>query len=233
MVLGNKERLLTTSTAAGPAFEGGNIICGVASIPGSISAVKIHNQRAIVKTIQDIFPPIGICGTGVVSGVAELIRNRLIDNQGNLSAPYHLQGYPLWVYQNGERIALHQKDIREFQMAKAAIGVGIDILIKEYGCQLEDVKSIYIAGGFGTYLTKEDALTTGLLPKGFCGEIQYIGNGALRGTIAVGMECDAMELGCQRNYWEEIIEKTEYIHLSENVHFQELYMKQLSFETIA
>ena len=76
MVLGNKDRLVATSTAAGPAFEGGNITCGTASIPGSISRVKIQNHRAIVKTIQDKTPPVGICGTGLISAISQLRQHK-------------------------------------------------------------------------------------------------------------------------------------------------------------
>ena len=167
MVLGNKARLLTASAAAGPAFEGGNITCGMASIPGSICQVKIQNQKAIVRTIKSEMPPNGICGTGLVSAMAQLKQNRLINEDGELKQPYHKNGFPLWIFENGEKIALYQKDVREFQMAKAAIRAGIEILMEEYGCIATEVKSVFIAGGFGRAINIEDILTTGIMPEAF------------------------------------------------------------------
>lgn len=237
MVLGNKDKLLATSTAAGPAFEGGNITCGTASIPGSISRVKIENRRAVVKTIQNKFPPVGICGTGLVSAVTELLENSLMDEQGGLKPPYQKSGYPLWTFEYGEKIALYQQDIREFQMAKSAIRAGIEILMEEFGCKSEEIQHVYLAGGFGVHLAEKDAIITGILPKNFRGKIEVIGNGALKGAVLAGFERGREEqnrfsesVACSVNKrMEEIVNKSCSISLADKSKFQEKYVEYMNF----
>lgn len=239
MVLGNKNRLLTTSAAAGPAFEGGNIICGTAGIPGSICQVKIQNQRAVVKTIKSEMPPAGICGSGLVSCIAQLKQNNVIDETGNLRYPYSKQGYPLWIFENGEKIALYQQDIREFQKAKSAIRAGIEVLMEEYGCKEEDISHVYLAGGFGTNLSVEDVVITGILPEKFLGKTRFIGNSSLKGAICYGLR---KKIGIPKEgdrkgdgkIWieektENIVRKSKNILLAENQKFEELYLKYMSF----
>lgn len=217
IVLGNKERLLTTSAAAGPAFEGGNICCGTAGIPGSICQVKISNYRAIIKTINEKNPPEGICGTGVVSAIAQLKQNKLIDEQGGLIYPYHEKGYPLWTFENGEKIAIYQKDIREFQMAKSAIRAGIEVLMEEYGCSAKEIANIYLAGGFGKGLSVSDAIETGILPEDFRGRVAAIGNASLKGSILYGMEA----FGSKRV--SDICRGAETVMLAKVENFKEKY----------
>lgn len=221
MVLGNKDKLLVTSTAAGPAFEGGNISCGTASIPGSICRVKIQNHKAIVKTIKDQLPPVGICGTGLISAIAQLKQNKLIDTQGKLNFPYSEKGYSLWSFESGEKMILSQKDIREFQMAKAAIRAGIEILMKEFGCKEHEIQKIYIAGGFGKALVIEDTIITGMLPEIFRGRIHTIGNGALKGAVCLGKGSVSKE---QMN---RIRERSKNISLSQKTEFQKKYLEYM------
>lgn len=221
MVLGNKDRLLTTSAAAGPAFEGGNITCGIASIPGSICQVKIQNQKAIVRTIKSEMPPNGICGTGLVSAMAQLKQNRLINEDGELKQPYHRNGFPLWIFENGEKIALYQKDVREFQMAKAAIRAGIEILMEEYGCIPTEVKSVFIAGGFGRAINIEDILTTGIMPEVFKDKIGIIGNGVLQGIISLGTKAVTTK------HVEMICQRAEDVTLSQKESFQKKYVEYM------
>ena len=221
MVLGNKDRLLTASAAAGPAFEGGNITCGMASIPGSICQVKIQNQKAIVRTIKSEMPPNGICGTGLVSAMAQLKQNRLINEDGELKQPYHKNGFPLWIFENGEKIALYQKDVREFQMAKAAIRAGIEILMEEYGCIPMEVKSVFIAGGFGRAINIEDILTTGIMPEVFKDKISIIGNGVLQGIISLGTKAVTTK------HVEMICQRAENVTLSQKESFQKKYVEYM------
>lgn len=221
MVLGNKNRILTASAAAGPAFEGGNIVCGTASIPGAICQVKIQNQRAVVKTIKNKIPPVGICGTGLVSVIAQLKDHQLVNEDGVLKPPYDEKGFPLWVFENGEKIALYQKDIREFQMAKAAIRAGIEMLMEEYGCVAGKIKNVYIAGGFGTAINIEDILTIKMVPEEFRSKISIIGNSALQGAICYGKDITA------RKQIENICHKSENIMLSQNLKFQKKYMEYM------
>lgn len=222
IVLGNKSKILATSTAAGPAFEGGNITCGTASISGSVSQVKIQNQRAIVRTIKNEMPPKGICGTGLISVIAELRRNRLVNEEGVLKKPYDEKGFSLWTFEHGEKIALYQKDIREFQMAKAAIRAGVDILMEEYGCTSEDIKNVYIAGGFGKALNLEDILTIGIMPEEFKDKINIIGNSALQGAVCFGKDSE------KKKRVEDICQRAGNIFLSENTKFRNKYIEYMT-----
>ncbi|MCI7595530.1 MAG: ASKHA domain-containing protein [Lachnospiraceae bacterium] len=186
MVIGNNRRLVAASTAAGPAFEGGNITCGTGSIPGAVNQVRIVNRRAVIGTIGGKQPPVGICGTGIIGGIAELKRNRIMDRGGTLQAPYGDKGFPLWVAPTGEKIALYQQDIRQIQLAKGAIRAGMEQLMEAFGCMPGEVDRVYLAGGFGTGLPIDAAMEIGLLPKEFGGKVTGIGNGALQGAIACG-----------------------------------------------
>ena len=222
IVLGNKHKILATSTAAGPAFEGGNITCGTASIPGSICQVKIQNQKAIVRTIKSEMPPNGICGTGLISVVAQLKKEGLVDEEGTLKQPYDKNGFPLWIFENGDKIALYQKDIREFQLAKAAIRAGIDLLLEEYGCISEEIKNVYIAGGFGKAINIEDVFMTKMFPEKFREKINFMGNSALQGAVCFGKDIMI------RKQIENICDRTDNIILSENPEFQNKYMKYMN-----
>lgn len=241
MVLGNKNKLLAASAAAGPAFEGGNITCGAASIPGSISKIKIQNQRAIVKTINETIPPVGICGTGLVSTIAQLKLTKLMNRQGELRYPYNEKGYPLWNFENGEKIALYQQDIREFQMAKSAIRAGIEVLMQEYGCTVKEISHVYLAGGFGVNLSEDDAICTGILPEEFSGKTESIGNSALQGTIQVGRseiehavlkktnQVDEKQKNRKMIDMKGIMERIKNVSLAESKNFQKYYLQFLEF----
>lgn len=221
MVLGNKDGLLVTSVAAGPAFEGGNITHGTASVPGAISQVKIENQRAIIRTIDNKMPPVGICGTGLISAIAQLKKQKLLDEQGNLNYPYDQKDFSLWKNEKGDKVSLYPKDIREFQLAKAALRAGIEILLQEYGCRAEEVSHIYLAGGFGTKVREEEVIETGILPKEFAGKTEAIGNGVLKGMLAFGISKENKKQICNGN--------VRSISLAEMKEFQEMYIKYVNF----
>lgn len=224
MVIGNRDRLLAAGTAAGPAFEGGNITCGTGSIAGAINQVKIQNRRAFVGTIGGKQPPVGICGTGIISALARLKQNRIMDKSGALLPPYDASGYPLWMGTGDNRIAVFQQDIRQLQLAKGAIRAGMEQLMEAFGCRAEEVKKLYLAGGFGTKLPTEDAIEIGLLPKAFEGKIESIGNGALRGAVYYG----ALSAK-RRRQLENILNRAELLPLALSEGFEEKYIKYLEF----
>ena len=223
IVLGYKSKLLATSTAAGPAFEGGNISCGMASVPGSICQAKIKNRKMLVRTIKGYMPPIGICGTGLISVIAELRKNGILNEEGLLQYPFEKCGYPLWTFENGEKILLTQKDIREFQMAKSAIRVGIEILIEELGCDINEIQKVYIAGGFGNAMDVNDLVLTGIIPVELKNRIEIIGNGALQGCIKVGMDQK------WQDKLDKICEKANVVFLAKKDVFQNKYFRHMNF----
>lgn len=229
IVLGNKKKLLVTSAAAGPVFEGGNIVCGMASIPGSICRVKMENRRVIVKTIGNVMPPVGICGTGLVSIISQLIQNKQIKTEGELVPPYDKNGITLGSSQNGQKVALYSSDVRQFQMAKAAIRSGIEVLIQEYGCKVSEIKNIYLAGGMGVHLLEEDAICVGMIPEEFRGKIKVVGNAALSGAIEYGKREKNEDKIDLKDKIHEIILRTQVVSLAKNECFEKLYFKYMEF----
>lgn len=222
MALGNKEWILTTSTAAGPAFEGGCISCGMGSVPGAISSVKIDGDHVEYKTIGGK-APLGLCGTGVVETTAELLKENLIDEAGALEASYQ-EGFVLAEKENGDKISFTQKDVREIQLAKSAVRAGMETLLLRYGITKEQVDTVYIAGGFGFKLSLEKAVMIGLLPEEFQGKTKILGNSALGGAVKYLTEPSSAEKS------EKIKQIAEEIGLSKDKDFNELYMEHMFFE---
>ena len=224
MALGNRDRILVTSSAAGPAFEGGNISCGVGSIAGAICNVDIIDDKTYYRTIGDK-EAVGICGTGIIELTSELLDAGIIDETGLLIDKYFNEGFPIDVCLNNYNDIFYftQKDIRQLQMAKAAIRAGIDILIKEYGISYDDLDKVYIAGGFGLKLNLHKAVNIGLLPKKLYDKIIPVGNSALRGAISYLIEPDAPVR------IESIVKAAVELQLSEQEEFNDLYLEYMYF----
>lgn len=224
MVLGTKEGFLSTSAAAGPAFEGGNISCGTGGIPGAISHVVIDNHyRPIYETIGRT-APVGICGSGILELTAQLLNHRLIDKSGLLHEPFFRNGYPLAVSPSGKKLAFTQKDVRQLQMAKSAIRGGIMALCSAYGCAEEDIKHIFLAGGFGQYTNLDAAVQIGLIPACFLEKIKTVGNTSLLGAVKYGL---MPEESLRRIT--SIREKTAEVYLGNSAVFSDAYIKNMDF----
>ena len=187
MVLGNCRHMYVTSTSAGPAFEGGNISCGMASIPGVISHVFMEETgKAGFQVIGETDgenkkqQAIGICGTGMIDLVYELREHQMIAEHGTYSDLYIDTGYEL-----AEKVKITQNAIRELQMAKAAIRAGVDIIVKKAGIAFDEVDNCYLAGGFGTKIDIKKAAGIGLIPKELEMKTIPAGNAVLAGTKEV------------------------------------------------
>lgn len=222
MAIGNQNKILCTSASAGPALEGGNISCGIGSIDGAISKVNIEHDTVYYTTIGTK-PPLGICGSGVIDITAEALKNNFIDSTGLLKEELFDEGIKVAVTIKGKTINFTQKDFRQVQMAKAAIRAGIDTLIKEYGCSIEDIDTIYISGGFGYHININNAITIGLLPKTFKGKIRIIGNSSLGGASYYLLDNESDKR------IEKIINLTQEIYLANDNNFNELYINSMYF----
>lgn len=220
MAIGNQERILVTSTAAGPAFEGGNIVCGTGSIPGAISRVKLEGQKVILDTIGEEVPK-GICGTGVIDTIYELVQAEIVDETGRMEDAYFEEGFLLSQFNN---IRFYQKDVRELQLAKSAVRAGLETLIRKYGTACEEIEKIYVAGGFGYKMDIDKAVGIGLLPKECREKIEAVGNTCLKGAVKYLLQEDAQE------QTERLAEAAEEISLSTDPIFQEYYMEYMYFE---
>lgn len=222
IALGNREKLLVTSAAAGPAFEGGNISCGMAAIPGAINRVWMEREKIEVDTIGQQ-PPIGICGTGVLELVGALLRHGWIGTDGRLQKTDSRSGVLLHKGKNGKNVMFTQKDIREVQYAKSAIRTGIEILLKEYGISHQAVKRVFLAGSFGKAMRVESAVEIGLLPEIWQDRTKVAGNTSLEGAAKL----IAGEI-FQEDY-KKIQAMAKEIPLAEHPDFQENYLKNMWF----
>ena len=226
MVLGNCRHMYVTSTSAGPAFEGGNISCGMAGIPGVISHVFMEETgKAGFQVIGEADgenkkkqQAIGICGTGMIDLVYELREHQMIDEHGTYSDLYFDTGYEL-----AGKVKFTQNDIREIQMAKAAIRAGVDILVKKAGIAFDEVDDCYLAGGFGTKIDITKAAGIGLIPKELEVKTIPVGNTVLAGTKEV-------LLGrISKDELEKIQTMADVINLAEENDFEELYLSYMDF----
>ncbi len=218
MAVGCKDKIMVTSAAAGPAFEGGNIIHGTGSIPGAVCNVVIEDGKAVLKTIGDK-EPVGICGTGVIDMTYELVKAELVDETGLLEEDYFEEGFPLT-----EGIAFYQKDVREIQLAKSAVRAGLETLLLKYGVTYDEIDKIYIAGGFGYKMDIVKAIGIGLLPGGCKDKIEAIGNSCLKGAVLYLTDKEAEErVG-------HIAELSTEVNLPGDRDFNKFYMEYMYFE---
>ena len=169
-------QFMATSAAAGPALEGAGISCGTGGIPGAISTVSGVNGALSFETIGHQ-PPRGICGSGLVDLIAVLLDAKIIDTTGFLKdAPYPIS--------KADALFLTQKDVRAFQLAKAAISAGIETLVEASGLHPSELSQIVVAGGLGSRIREKSALRTGLFPPAFADKTVCAGNTALNGAVA-------------------------------------------------
>lgn len=217
MAIGNKERILSASTAAGPAFEGGNISCGVAGIPGAVSRVKIKDGAVNVETIGGR-TPVGLCGTGVIEVVYELLKEELLDETGLLDDEYFEDGFPV-----ADGIVFTNKDVREVQLAKSAIRAGMEVLLNAYGADFGQIDRLYLAGGFGQKIDLEKAVGIGLLPEELRDRIIPVGNSSLAGAVMAARGPAVLER------MRLVGGTAEETSLAENPLFSELFMEYMFF----
>jgi uncharacterized 2Fe-2S/4Fe-4S cluster protein (DUF4445 family) len=223
LAIGNKDRLLVTSTAAGPAFEGGNISIGMGSVPGAISKISLREGEPYPETIGG-HNPIGICGTGVIELCSELLKSGIMDATGLLREDYFEEGFLIF-QEDGKQLRFLQRDIRELQLAKAAIRAGIELLIKCYGCTYEAIDKVYLAGGFGFVLPIEKSVHIGLLPIQLQEKMVAIGNSSLAGALRYIIDPNFPAR------LDKLAEVAQEIHIANQEEFQELYIKYMNFTT--
>lgn len=228
VALGNKDILYVTSTAAGPAFEGAQISCGMAGVPGAINRVYPHNGVIETATIGEKKAR-GICGSGLLDAAALMVSTGLVDETGRIADADETSGRYI-VESDGQPgveicpgVVITQKDIREIQTAKAAIAAGLEALLSHAGRTIEDVSSVYLAGGFGNFMDAASAIKIGLLPRQAAGRIQAIGNAAGTGAIMALLSDE------YKNICETIAKTGRHVELGSNPVFFERYIENMYF----
>ncbi|SMP53344.1 ASKHA domain-containing protein [Anoxynatronum buryatiense] len=222
MVVGNRHGFTATATAAGPAFEGGSLSCGMAGVSGAIHALTWEADTFHLKTIDDQ-PPTGICGSGVVDLVAEGLRHGWIDATGRLASRFQGNAVTLAALPDVPPIQVTQKDIREVQLATAAIRAGIHCLLETAAIPMEAVQRVYLAGGFGSRLNLSSALAMGLLPSPLAGKVIIAGNTSLAGAADLLTDPKAPEK------LQHIRQLATTLNLSTSPCFQQAFMKAMTF----
>jgi uncharacterized 2Fe-2S/4Fe-4S cluster protein (DUF4445 family) len=241
--LGNRRRMMTCSAAAGPALEGARISRGMIARAGAIEGVRFDDGQMHYRMIGNVKAK-GICGSGLVDLVAVLLHHGVISEEGLLSpakitpAGKALRNRVIWrerkqIYDfvavlpddsyDGERILLTQSDVRELQLAKAAIAAGVDLLLAELGATADDIDVIHLAGALGNYVNPTSAMRIGMLPLVRSESIVSLGNAASEGAkIAL----------LSKRHWSraaEIVHQLEHIELSVHPDFYERYIEAMDF----
>ena len=213
MALWKDGKLYVTSTAAGPAFEGAGISCGCGSVRGAIDRVWLENGRLCVHTIGEE-KAVGVCGSGLIDAVAAGLQCEEIDETGALEED------ELFLAEN---VSLKPRDIRAVQLAKAAIAAGMETLLETAGASMDEVQTLYIAGGFGSHLNVQSAAMIGLLPAELTERTVILGNAALSGTASVLLNVQEQEV------LRGIASLATHVNLGGNPTFNEKYIEQMMF----
>jgi len=241
IALGSVDRVVATAAPAGPAFEAAQIRCGMRAADGAIEGVKIEGDEFRLQVIGDA-EPVGMCGSGLVDCVAELVHTGLLDHSGRfipdeVAAESH-PGLAGRLTKIGEErvfvmhwrgddaansVFLSQRDVRELQFAKASIATGWHILLSELGIEAGDIAQVLLAGSFGAYLSPVSAIRIGLVPRMAIPRIVSAGN-----VAGEGAKMAALSLR-ERAEARSILDEVEYVELSGRADFNDAFIDQLAF----
>lgn len=228
MVLGSQRRSVTCSTAAGPAFEGAKIRFGMRGADGAIDHVFAREDGTIGYSVVGGGEAVGICGSGLLDAVAVLLELGVVDETGRFdpdgpAALGLVDGKPAYYF--NDTVCLTQSDIREVQLAKAAIAAGIRLLCDRLSVTIPDIEQVLIAGAFGNYMSPDSACAIGLLPKILREKIIPVGNAAGEGAKLAVREDFQFELASR------LAAEVEFLELANDVRFQDIFVDELSFDS--
>ncbi len=239
IVLTDGAEMAACSCAAGPAFEGAQIQCGMRGAGGAVDRVDLAGDGIHYHVIDEAAPQ-GICGSGLVDAVAALLSAGLITSDGRLLTREEIPGSPLarlltrqkynqfvlppqTPARGSRQVVITQKDIRELQLAKAAIIAGIRILLDKLGLKETDIREVYLAGAFGNYVRPESAVAIGLLPVFPNARVTQVGNAAGSGAKMALLSTGAVREAVR------IARRIRYIELAKVPHFQTEFLKGMGF----
>lgn len=205
VVLFSRKKILCTAAAAGPCFEGANISCGMSATQGAVYAYSSDKTETIGNA-----PAKGICATGLVDIIAELMRDETIDETGYMDCEK---------FKISENVFISREDIRQFQLAKSAVYSALISLMKTGNITFTDIEKVYIAGGFSEKLNIQNAIAVGLLPLELQSKYITLNNTSLLGTV---------KFSCEKNDL-SFINNAEYVDLAESPMFSELFIDNMMF----
>ncbi len=235
MALTADKRIVVTSTAIGPAFEGMGITHGMRAASGAIETVWTNGKYLNIRTIDNA-PAKGICGSGIMDIMACLISLDAVESGGRLKNPrqdtikpgllgdrYRIRNHTPAI-QLTEHIYFTQKDVRQFQLAKSAIQTGIQMLLAMADVDLDRLEKIVIAGGFGYHLRQSSLQQIGLVPRHFKGQTDFVGNTSRTGCARMLVDATA------RDYIQHKMQKVSHVSIAENPDFQTEFVRHLALD---
>lgn len=221
MVLGNKEKLMACSTAAGPALEGAKIKFGMRGAPGAIDHVWQKEDGSFDCHVIGDGPAKGICGSGLIDAVACALNAHLINKRGRITAKEELDGERYIPLKDG--IYLTQSDIREVQLCKGSIAAGIILMAEQLDLTLQDIDQALLAGAFGSFMDPVNACRIGLLPPELEGKITAVGNAAGSGSKMMASSVEEFSLAG------DLVDRIQFLELADLPNFMSTYGKQMNF----
>ncbi len=234
MGINNDGRFIVASTAAGPAFEGMGVSCGIRAVPGAVEAAYFDGEIIDIKTI-DGQPARGICGSGIIDIMASLLKSDIVNPDGRMKTPEEKEGLQVSVAEGlrliddkpvfniADGVFFSQADIRQLQLAKGAIRTGIDMLMTEARVTAEDLEDIILAGAFGYHLRPESLAAIGLIPEKLTRKVRFAGNTSKTGCAMMLINADL------REYLKKQVRRVEHLPLAEKISFQNLFIENLNF----
>lgn len=236
IVLTDGKRTLACSTSAGPALEGASLKWGMKAAEGAIQRVRIQKECVSVGILGG-GRPVGICGSGIIDAVAEMIRTRLVTTRGRIVPATAVpsvfreriieegksRSFALFVRDGEAPITVTQEDIRQIQLAKGAIQAGIRILLAEMKKSVEEIEKVIVAGAFGNHIDIKNAMVVGILPQVTEEKVFFAGNAAGAGTAMTLLS------GRERERAKDIPGRVRHIELAGNKKFQKWYLEGMLF----
>ena len=217
LIVGNRHRILAASCPAGPAFEGGGIACGMPALDGAIERVRIDGDRVELKVIGEE-DPAGICGSGLISILSELMRTGKMNQRGRFE-----DGMARVTLDAERGIYFGERDVNELAQAKGANAAGLAVVLDRYGVSAGDIEVFYLAGGFGRHIDVDAAMRIGLIPRIPASRIVQAGNAAIEGAT-IALLSDA-----KRGEMEELVLRVEHCRLETHPRFFDFFVDGCQF----
>lgn len=217
IALGNSDKILVTSTSAGPTFEGRHISCGMPAVKGAIEKINIQKNGTVKLSVIGGGTPKGICGSGLIDAVAEMIKCGLVDRTGKMTKKSFV------LFKNSStKVYISQSDIRKMQLGKAAIYAGIKILMRQLNVEVANISKVFITGSFGNSINVKNFILTGLIPAISPTKVKFIKDAPIEGIKKYALSKKI------HSELTSVLSKVKRIPLARR-DFQEAYIESMSF----
>ena len=223
LILGNKHKIFAASCPAGPAFEGGAIACGMPGLPGAIEKIKINDDGSVHAGVIGDIPAQGICGSGLVDLLSELLRTNQINSLGRFE---HGADKIVLDVKSDSPIYFTESDINELAQAKGANVAGLQVIFHDYGISFNDIDLFYLAGGFGRHLNVESSKRIGLIPNIDDAKIVQVGNAAIEGACIALLSCS------KRAELENLVRRVTHCRLEAHPNFFNYFVEGCQFSPV-